>query len=296
MTHTILYTSDIHGNEVQYELLFQHATNIAADSIIIGGDIAPKGLRWDKFIQGQRDFLERKLPSLAKEWRERNPTSQLYLMMGNDDVAVNMDVLENSDLFHVIHNKRIVLTPDFDLVGYSCVPITPFGIKDWEKFDFSDVPIEFGDAYVQRKYGNYNLQGYKTDKSGWRPFLFASEERIDSIQIDLAQDIFVKDPRKTIYVVHTPPDNTHLDRTSSAHVGSMALRDFIQRHQPYLTLHGHIHETVDISGQFQDHLGKTLCMSSGNHNVGRQLAVLQFDLYKPEEARRVILKKGFLGG
>ena len=43
MQHKILYTSDIHGNEVQYSKLIQYAIKISADTIIIGGDIAPKG-------------------------------------------------------------------------------------------------------------------------------------------------------------------------------------------------------------------------------------------------------------
>ena len=34
MKHTILYTSDVHGNEVQYKLLFEYAQKVQADSII----------------------------------------------------------------------------------------------------------------------------------------------------------------------------------------------------------------------------------------------------------------------
>jgi Icc-related predicted phosphoesterase len=38
---------------------------------------------------------------------------------------------------------------------------------------------------------------------------------------------------------------------------------FIERQQPYLTLHGHIHESSEISGQYWDRIGKTLCINPG---------------------------------
>ena len=69
----------------------------------------------------------------------------------------------------------------------------------------------------------------------------------------------------------------------------MAVRLFIEKEQPYLTLHGHIHETVDISGTFKHNIQNTLCLTSGNHNVGEQLAVLVFDLYNPRDVRRIII-------
>jgi len=40
-------------------------------------------------------------------------------------------------------------------------------------------------------------------------------------------------------------NNTALDITGNdMHVGSFAVRQFIEKYQPHLTLHGHIHETV----------------------------------------------------
>lgn len=58
MHHKVLFTSDIHGNEVQYRKLVDYAIEISADSVIIGGDIAPKNFRDDWVIVGQRVFLE----------------------------------------------------------------------------------------------------------------------------------------------------------------------------------------------------------------------------------------------
>ena len=73
------------------------------------------------------------------------------------------------------------------------------------------------------------------------------------------------------------------------HVGSMALRLFIEQYQPYLTLHGHIHETVEMSGNFKHKIGETLCLSSGNHNVGDNLAILVLDINKINETKKIII-------
>ncbi len=291
MQHNVLYTSDIHGNEVQYSKLIQYAIKISADTIIIGGDIAPKGGSIEDYIGYQRNFLEYRLPEMLQPLKKDLSNSHLFLMMGNDDCAVNMDTLEKSNLFKVMHNKRIKLTEDFEIVGYSFVPITPFGIKDWEKYDLSKIPATLKKEYARRKVTNYRLDGFKSTKRGWRTFQFDSNvEMKDSIQTDLSGKIFSKNPHKTMYVIHTPPDNTNLDIVLNRnHVGSMAVRLFIEEKQPYLTLHGHIHETVDMSGTFIHNIKNTLCLTSGNHNVGEQLAVLVFDLYKPKNVRRIII-------
>jgi len=218
--------------------------------------------------------------------------------MGNDDCMDNMDVLEeyNNDLYYIIHNKRIKLTDEFDLIGYSFVPVTPFGIKDWEKYDFSDVPINLEVNYSTKKISNYRLSGLKSKAGVWEEFDFTPKiEKEDSIQKDLERDLFLKNPDKTVYVVHCSPDNTNLDITSplaksgGAHVGSMSLRLFIEKHQPYLTLHGHIHETVEMSGNFKDKIGNTLCLASENHNVGDKLALLVFELDNINSVKRIII-------
>lgn len=213
--------------------------------------------------------------------------------MGNDDCKTNIAVLEEQaqGRYELIHNKRVSLTPDVDLVGYSSVPITPFGIKDWEKFDLTVVPDSLARQYQKRKKSNYNFDGWRSSEEGWLPFRFTTQmEGEDSIQQDLESATFTTDPQKTIYVMHSPPNDTALDMLHNRkHVGSFAERLFIERYQPYLTLHGHIHETVDISGRFVEQIGRTLSFSSGNHNVGAEVAVVLFDLADLAGARRLIL-------
>ena len=306
MKHKIVYSSDIHGNEIQYRKLVDYAVSTSADSVIIGGDIAPKGeptsdsiqklkkrgISQEAFIAWQRIFLEEKLPKLFSPLKENS--TQVYMIMGNDDCSVNNDVFEQGEklgLYKIIHGKRLKLTNDFDIAGYSYVPITPFGIKDWEKYDLSQVSSKQKTDYENRKRTNYRLEGVKSSKEGWSQFEFTKEmEKTDSIQNDLATGLFQENPPKTVYVIHCPPNDTNLDIIlSGKHVGSMAVRNFIDENQPYLTLHGHIHETVSMSKNFRHNLGNTISLASGNHNVGKDLAVLVFDLYDLRNIKRLIL-------
>jgi len=296
MQHKVLFTSDMHGNEDQYQKLVKRAIRNSVKSVIIGGDITPKNFRDEAIISGQRHFLDKRLPKFLSPIKKKLPNSKIFLMMGNDDCAVNLDVLERRDpeLFQLIHGKRIKLTEDFDIVGYSYVPITPFGLKDWEKFDFSEVPKHLSLRYRMRKIGNYDPFGYKSTQFGLKKFAFTPEmEKEDSIQKDLTNDLFYKDAGKTVYVFHTSPDNTNLDLCyDKTHVGSMAIRQFIEKTQPYLTLHGHIHETVNLSGRYIENVpvdGKTLCLTAGNDNSSSRLAVLVFDLYAPQTAVREVI-------
>ena len=290
--HKVVYTSDIHGNETQYRLLADYTREISANSLIIGGDIAPKGFASNLYMQGQRNFLEHKLKTFLKKVKRDLPKIGIYLIMGNDDCSSNLDVLEKQDdIFHVIHNKRVKINKDFDIIGYSYVPITPFMIKDWEKFDLSSVPDSLKEEYENRKKWNYRLHGFKTSKHGWLDFSFAQDlEKYDSIQRDLSSRLFIENPEKTIYVIHAPPNNTNLDKIyGPKSVGSFAVRLFIEKFQPYITLHGHIHETVGVSGSYKDRIVNSIIFSSGNHNEGNQLAVVVFDLYKPQNSKRMIL-------
>jgi uncharacterized protein len=65
--------------------------------------------------------------------------------------------------------------------------------------------------------------------------------------------------RLRLFCPHSPPYGTACDRLSSgAHVGSNALRAFVEREQPDLVLCGHIHES-----RGEDALGRTRVVNPG---------------------------------
>lgn len=64
----------------------------------------------------------------------------------------------------------------------------------------------------------------------------------------------VQSARWKIFVPHAPPRDTKLDRINAgAHVGSTAVRAFIEKYQPDVCVCGHIHEArgTDVIGKTQ---------------------------------------------
>jgi Icc-related predicted phosphoesterase len=73
-----------------------------------------------------------------------------------------------------------------------------------------------------------------------------------------------KNFKELVLCVHTPPVNTCADRIDSgAHVGSPAVRAFIERVQPAVCLTGHIHESV-----CSESLGATQVVNPGAMAAG----------------------------
>ncbi len=128
----MLFTADLHGNELQYAKLVDFAKDISADFVIIGGDLAPKNISKNALIETQRMFFAHRLPEILQPLKDAK--IKTYLMMGNDDCAANYGIFErcNMEFYNIIHNQRLHLKDGFEITGYSYVPITPFGLKDWE--------------------------------------------------------------------------------------------------------------------------------------------------------------------
>ena len=71
------------------------------------------------------------------------------------------------------------------------------------------------------------------------------------------------------------------------HVGSIALRQFIEARQPLVTLHGHVHEAVRLTGAWRVRLGRTWAL--GGAHDGPELALVRFDPDDPASATRELL-------
>lgn len=272
-----IFTADLHGNILQFERLFQYAEEHEISTVILGGDIAPKGR--DGSIVLQKRVMSRQLIPLIKKYTHKI-SRHVLLMLGNDDWASCLAELKPYDgkLLHLIHMKKISIK-QVDFVGYSCVPITPFGIKDWEKWDTEYQSTEY-----------IRLDGLKSIGNEMTAFAFNPDDKSDTIENDLKKLAKLSDPASSIYVFHAPPYNTKLDMISPAiHIGSSAIRTFIEEHQPLLTLHGHIHESVDVSGAFVDTIHKTVCVSVGNYHDRKELAVIIFDTNDLTKIKREII-------
>lgn len=76
-----------------------------------------------------------------------------------------------------------------------------------------------------------------------------------------------------ILVSHNPPKDTACDKISSGiHVGSSAVREFIEEKQPDICVCGHIHES-----RATDRIGKTLVLNPGMLSDGSYVVIRECD-------------------
>ncbi len=304
LEHKVLYTSDTHGNIKQLKALVEYALEVRPKTVILAGELTPKdeSVQSPKYISAQRRFLEQDLPQIVRKLKEKLPETTVFVTLGNDDCAANIDTLEaHPDLYQHIHGKRVKLDDGHDIVGYSFVPVTPFAVKDFEKYDLTIIPDSVRQEY-RRILNQCAPYGLRSTPQGWEHVAFSNDDALkDSIQKDLEGGVFTANAGKTVYVFHTPPHGTSLDMIRDpqtwerVHVGSFAVREFIERHQPHVILHGHIHESVDLSGgRFVEQMGSSLAMSAGNDNNASDVAVLLFDLYQPAKVKRLKLSQSFI--
>jgi Icc-related predicted phosphoesterase len=270
----ILYTSDLHGRKHFYDRAFELIKQEKIDAFINGGDILAKEGSFADSIQTQRRALETYLIPRLRQGKEGNPDGRIFLMMGNDDWAANMDLLEEEEkrgTFNLLHQRTYILESvgaihelPLHLTGYGNVPITPFSLKDWERWDDHSRPLLREGLRAYQSWGKkfVPIDPYK-DITG-------------TIAEELEQVVKLSPPDKTIYITHSPPFDTNLDRISQRMgVGSKSVREFILKYQPPLTLHGHIHESPRMSGSYKDKLGKTICVNPGQ--VETELSAVIFD-------------------
>ena len=93
------------------------------------------------------------------------------------------------------------------------------------------------------------------------PYELSEEEIARRIESGFSM---VKDVPVKIFVPHSPPYQTKLDRIfSGMHVGSRSIRTWIEKHQPDVVICGHIHEA-----RGQDTMGKTKMINCGAAQSG----------------------------
>ena len=269
-----LFTSDLHGHPPYYEALIATVAARRPSIVILGGDLGPHAPGPDG-PKVQRAFWQGPFTEAAQRLAEASPGVRLFLLMGNDDWAVNHDVLAAGEpaSWSLLHDRVHELGAGeggLALAGLSWVPITPFAIKDWERWDTADAPP------------GERLSGVRSSAAGPVPVTFDPAARGETIEDALADLARRSDPARTVYVVHSPPFGTACDQVEGPrHVGSRALRAFLERHQPPWSLSGHIHEAPRISGRFHDTIGRTRVVNPGQFDAGKAWCAVLFDPRDP---------------
>jgi Icc-related predicted phosphoesterase len=277
-----LFTSDIHGNVRQYEKILKIAKKDGIKYIFFGGDLLPKdGGLWNihntkRTIKYQKKFIKNYFNNYLLQLSK---SSNIYLIFGNDDFAsCEKTITKKSKKIHLINNKCIKITKEISIYGYPYIQLTPFQNKDWEKWDSKKTII---DESIVR------LKGYWSKGNNHIPVDYSIlKNEISNIKDDLAKIAKKYNPQKTIFLFHQPPYGKNLDMIEKSnkwfdgdiHIGSKSIRDFINKHKPLLTLHGHIHETVLVSKKFIEKPPKTYSVTAGNNYLSDKVSYIIFSL------------------
>ncbi len=276
-----LFVSDLHGRIDRYQKLIAAVRASPPEAVLLGGDLLPHaGLGAPGGGDFLLDWLLRELAALRAEIGADYP--RWLVLFGNDDpraALASLAEIEARGLLEHVHARRVEVGGRA-LYGYACVPPTPFRLKDWERYDVS----RFVDP------------GAISPEDGVRT---VPAEELDTkwgtIAADLRQLSGEDDLARASFLFHAPPYDTALDRAAldgrsvdhaqlDVHVGSIAIRRFVEARQPRLTLHGHVHESARLTGSWRCRLGRTLCLTAAHD--GPELALVELDPDDPEGATR----------
>jgi len=282
------FVSDLHGRAQCYHKLFAAIEQDLPKAVFLGGDLLPSGSLNFGGQDGYKnnfmvDFVVPELLKLRKILKDNFP--RLFIILGNDDARRDEVVVlhyDQENLWKYMHCRKVAFM-DYQVYGYSCVPPTPFALKDWERYDVS----RFVDP------------GASAPEEGRLTSALSEKEIHDhTIQDDL-EDLSAGDAlERAIFLFHAPPYQTCLDRAAldgrnvehvplDVHVGSIAIQRFIQIRQPLVTLHGHVHESARLTGSWQEKIGRTHAFSAAHD--GPELAMVCFDPARPGKAIRRLL-------
>jgi len=255
----LLYTADLHGHLPLYRAAGEAALRAQADAVVIGGDLCP-GTPSSSSVglpESQPEFLLHEVGPLIEGWKNSRPALRVFAIPGNDDcktIAPALSQLEHEGLLEDLHQKSARLG-DLTLVGLAFVPPTPFSFKDYERRDEASDSGPYphlARCVLATERGLEEIEDF--------PAYLNSHP---SIEDELAR-LPVADPGRTVGVIHGPPHGTRCDVLfNGEHIGSRALRRWIERVQPRRTLHGHIHESPRMSGAFADRVGGTTVVNPG---------------------------------
>jgi Icc-related predicted phosphoesterase len=153
-----------------------------------------------------------------------------YLVPGNDDYPEVDDLLRQGERMQLVDGTVARIDDEHEIAGLGVSNVTP-----WH------APRDLPETDIAER-------------------LEALEQRIE-------------DPERAILMIHVPPKDSAIDLAPQLDdelrpvglgggmvgVGSSAVRDAIERMQPLLTVHGHIHESPGIA-----RIGRTTCVNPGS--------------------------------
>ncbi len=315
MSFKSFYASDIHGSEMLWRKFINAAGFYGVEVLIMGGDIAGKAVvpivqRNTAFyapaVTGEQAFAEDQLPALER--RIRDLGLYPYQMTEEKLTAVEHDQGAIDALFLQIMREtleRWLNLADERLRGKGVRLYVMLGNDDEpvlrEVLASSPLVVDPEDRIVELGEGFQMLSCGFSNPTPWHsPREMPEEELERHIEHSVSQ---LTDPARSVFNLHVPPIRTAIDTAPvidenlspviqggsilMGPAGSEAVRAVIEKYQPLIALHGHIHESRGTSK-----IGKTVCINPGSAYGEGVLHGALFELDKRKGLKRYQLISG----
>jgi len=285
----IFFAADIHGSEVCFRKFLNAIKIYKVDVAILGGDLTGKLVIPVVRIREKRyeaDFANRRWT--VEEGEELN---KLLGMIRNSGFYPK--IMDENE-YHKIKSDNLLIKKLFDEASVEImkewVKMAEEKLKNIEVecyimpgnddskvidkvLDASEIVVNPDEKVLEIKGGIEMLSLGASNPTPWKTPREYTEEVLEGKLMSLLNR--VKDPKSAIFNIHVPPYNTLLDmapllddelrvvtkggRIVFVHVGSKSVRRVIEKSQPLIGLHGHIHESKGV-----EKLGRTLCFNPGS--------------------------------
>ncbi len=308
----IFFATDIHGSEICWRKFLNAAAFYKADLVILGGDVTGKVMvpivahngYWQATLRGETIRMEtqEELADVERRIRDRGSYPAIVSPDELTELSKSEDGVDRRFSAEMMRSlDRWLDMADGKLRGGDIGCILNGGNDDIFEIDQlieSSPCVTFAEGKVLDLDGFSLVSMGWTNPTPWDTFREAPEEDLAARIEAVASQ--VPDMSRTIFNFHAPPYGTGLDEAPALDatlrpihggavmkpVGSMAVRDAITRHQPLLSVHGHIHESRGVK-----RMGRTLALNPGSvYGDGvLQGAVIELDPRKAKVARYLLV-------
>jgi Icc-related predicted phosphoesterase len=289
----VFYAADIHGSQVTFRKFLAAAAFYDVDALVFGGDLMGKALvpivrtngGYHATFQGRDEAFD--ADGLAAFTGSVERTGFYWKVFDPDErEAVGDDPLATHALFHELASERLAgwLALAEERLAATGIRLYLTGGNDDEPAVLETLERHDGDRVVACEGRLVELDDHHTmitvglsTPTPWDTPREASEEEI-AAAIDAAV-AEVPDVARCVFNLHCPPKDTPIDTCLKLEVrpgelprpireagrfvttggGSDAVREAIERYQPLVGLHGHIHES---GGRFR--IGRTQTFNPGS--------------------------------
>ncbi len=295
----IFFATDLHGSEMCWKKFLNAAKFYDADVLICGGDMTGKAIVPVVSENGTYSFAlggaQQTVPAEQLADVEANIRRKGYYPLRM--TVERLQELDQNPSMRAECFQEVMLEGVERWMNMAAEKLRGSGIRCFvspgndDEMEVDDVIrraelVELGEGRL------VEIDGYSMISTGWSnptPWNTHREETEEKLA-DRIEGMAAKiaDPSRAIFNLHCPPYKSGLDEAPAIDadlkllhggralrpVGSTAVRQAIERHQPLLSLHGHIHES---KGAIK--IGKTLSINPGSaYEEGMLMgAIIQLD-------------------